>query len=167
MASRILVVLLYMVVFSEICICTELGSTADQEAGGTPPSKSLQDSSPPDGTATEVIAHSAFLKAGNGDGPLERAGEFGQQQHRSKLLCPDGCRDLPGVQVCCGHRGCTNIMRNRFHCGACHRPCRFGHACCDGICVDTLNDRNHCGRCRTPCFPGVDCFFGMCGYGLA
>ncbi|XP_031477648.1 protein GRIM REAPER-like [Nymphaea colorata] len=163
MSSRLFLVLLFLVAFSELCVCTELRLTADQ-VGEIPPSKNL-DSSPPGGTAIDGITHSAFLKAGYGDSLLGGPRKFHQHQQQ-RPNCPKGCRGLPGLHVCCGTSGCKNILRNRYHCGACHRPCPFGQACCEGFCVDTMDDENHCGKCGMACAAGVACIFGMCGYSL-
>jgi hypothetical protein len=57
--------------------------------------------------------------------------------------------------LCCKGR-CTNIVFDRFNCGACGNVCPEGWDCCGQRCVELGTEQN-CSVCFHACAPGQVC----------
>ncbi|KAJ7546702.1 hypothetical protein O6H91_08G050900 [Diphasiastrum complanatum] len=110
----------------------------------------------------DVAAHSNFVKANY---MTESKFQHYVWCFKNASICLDRSRNPGGGTTCCWNTFCQDTHRDKNHCGACGRPCRYGHTCCYGQCTDLLNDRHHCGSCESCCSENEQCEFGMCGYG--
>lgn len=84
----------------------------------------------------------------------------------------------PGYQRCIEPRvvcdeACTDVTKDRDHCGDCMVACGLHEACvrgrcecagtiCDGACVELATDPDHCGACGHDCGAGAACVAGDC-----
>lgn len=90
---------------------------------------------------------------------------------------PSAIRCSPAQFLCDG--ACTDIYRDRDHCGGCGQACRPSQICqgggcrtppldcrqgetaCD-YCTDVRVDSNNCGQCGNGCDPPTTCINGRC-----